>query len=178
MKAIKQSSIYTQNIGSGDRVIRYVVGAALIGLFMAYQETGNRYEELIASLALVSIVVISTAIVRWDPIYAMLGIHTVASARKRLRNSAVNVGMTDSAVRLAVGSAMIGGFMLFSPTPVGWTVLLPLLAIPVIVTSIIGWCPTYSVAKVNTSRVYKVKKVALPRFIGPKLPRTGHPNAV
>ncbi len=173
MSAIRQSSVYTQNLGSGDRLIRYIVGATLIGLFMAYQGASNRYDELLAALALVAVVVISTAIIRWDPVYAMLGINTVAHARRRARNPYANVGMTDSASRLAIGSIMIGGFMLFSPTPVGWTVIMPLLAIPVISTAIIGWCPIYSVAKMNTTPRSSRRKIIRPRFAGPMVPQTG-----
>lgn len=149
MRIFKQSS-YTQNVGNGDRLIRYITGSFLIGLFMAYTSVGNRYDDLLATLALLSIVIITSAIIRWDPVYAMLGLDTNAGTANRIRSGAVNVGMIDSAVRLATGSAMIGGFMLLSPTPVGWSVILPLLAIPVIVTAIIGWCPVYALFKVNT----------------------------
>ena len=182
MQANKQSSISTQNIGVGDRLIRYIVGATLIGMFMTYEADANRYDELLANLVLLSIVIISTAIIKWDPIYAMLGINTGAGVTRKPRNAAVNVGMTDSAMRLATGSVMIGGFMLFSPTPVGWTVILPLLAIPVIVTAIIGWCPIYALAKVKTtgrlSRALKVQQ-SLSRPTAPKTPRirAGQPKA-
>ena len=173
MSAIKQSSVYTQNIGHGDRLIRYIVGVTFIGLFMAYQGANNRFDELLATLALLSVVVISTAIIRWDPIYAMLGLNTVANARKRVRHGAVNVGMADGASRLAIGSIMIGGFMLFSPTPVAWTVILPLLAIPIISTAIIGWCPVYALSKVDTNPRKSRATPLRPKFISPALPRPG-----
>jgi hypothetical protein len=177
MRTVKQSSVYTQNVGNGDRMIRYIIGAAFIGLFMAYQDDGNRYDQLLATLALTSVVIVSTAITRWDPVYAMLGINTEANARRKLRITAVNVGMADSALRLAVGSTMISGFMLFSPTPVGWTGLLPLLAIPIIATAIIGWCPIYALVKVNTLPKLRGPKGMQPKFTGPSFPRAGHTKA-
>lgn len=174
MKSNKQSSFTRQNVGIGDRIFRYVVGSGLIGLFMAYAANGNRYDELLNTLALVSIIIIASAIIRWDPVYAMLGINTIAKTREKIRSSVANVGMTDSAVRLAIGSSMIGGFMLFSPTPVGWSALLPLLAIPIVATAILGWCPLYSLSNVNTTRTRLRKTQMLPpRFMGPTLPRSG-----
>ena len=174
MKTIKQSSFTRQNLGIGDRMFRYVVGSGLIGLFMAYAANGNRYDELLATLALVSIIIIASAIIRWDPVYAILGINTIAKTKEKIRSSVANVGMIDSAVRLAIGSSLIGGFLLFSPTPVGWTAILPLLAIPVMATAIMGWCPLYSLSNVNTTRTRLRKtKILPPGFTGPTLPRSG-----
>ena len=181
MKALKQSSIYTPNVGNGDRLIRYFTGGALLGLFMVYTAASNRYDELLATLALVSIVVISTAIIRWDPLYALLRINTVARTWKKSRKFMANVGVTDRIVRLAIGSAMISGFAMFSPTPVGWTAILPLLAIPVIVTAITGWCPIYSVTRVSTASRRHKAKVLRPTFSGPSTrpsaPRTKNAKA-
>jgi len=62
------------NIGMFDRVIRIALGAGLIGLTMSGAFTGA---EMIAALVAVPLIV--TALVAWDPIYAMTDINTFAS---------------------------------------------------------------------------------------------------
>ena len=54
------------NIGSVDRVIRIIAGVAIIGLGVAYQSWWGA----------IGIVPLGTALIRWCPPYAMLGIST------------------------------------------------------------------------------------------------------
>ena len=62
------------NIGMFDRVIRIVLGAGLIGFTMSGTFTGV---EMVAALVAVPLIV--TALIAWDPIYAMTDINTFAS---------------------------------------------------------------------------------------------------
>jgi hypothetical protein len=62
------------NVGMFDRVIRIALGAGLIGFTMSGTFTGV---EVIAALVAVPLIV--TALIAWDPLYAMIDINTFAS---------------------------------------------------------------------------------------------------
>ena len=55
-----------KNVGVMDRKIRFVIGIAIIALGVMYQSW----------LGLVGLLPIATALLRWCPPYAMLGINT------------------------------------------------------------------------------------------------------
>ena len=55
-----------------------------------------------------------------------------------------NVGLIDKSVRYVLGAALIGAMLVMTPTPIGWVVLLPLIAIPIFISAIIGWDPIYA----------------------------------
>ena len=64
-----------------------------------------------------------------------------------------NIGIIDKSVRYVVGAALIGVMLMATPTPVGWLVLLPLVAIPIVISAISGWDPIYALLqKRPTSR--------------------------
>ena len=50
-----------------------------------------------------------------------------------------NVGNVDKIVRYVVGAALIGSILVVAPNQVGWIVLLPLMAIPIVISAIIRW---------------------------------------
>lgn len=55
-----------------------------------------------------------------------------------------NVGLVDKAVRFVLSGVLIGITLLSTQTPVGWAVILPLIAIPIFISAIIGWDPVYA----------------------------------
>jgi hypothetical protein len=64
-----------------------------------------------------------------------------------------NIGIIDTSVRYFVGATLIGVMLIATPTPVGWLVILPLIAIPIFISAISGWDPIYALLqKRPTSR--------------------------
>jgi Inner membrane protein YgaP-like, transmembrane domain len=55
-----------------------------------------------------------------------------------------NIGNVDKLVRYFVGGVLIGSILIVAPTQVGWMALLPLMAIPIVISAIIGWDPIYA----------------------------------
>lgn len=54
-----------------------------------------------------------------------------------------NVGNVDKIVRYVVGITLIAAIFV-SSTPITWISLLPLFAIPVVISAITGWDPIYA----------------------------------
>ncbi len=76
--AIRNSGLLPNNLGMIDRVSRCLIGLALIGVSL----TG--FAPSIA--AIIAIPVMFMALIAWDPIYAITGINTTASAKARRSN--------------------------------------------------------------------------------------------
>ena len=49
-----------------------------------------------------------------------------------------DVGKFDKYVRSVSGTTLFGVTLVTAPTPVGWMVMLPLIAVPIFITTIIG----------------------------------------
>lgn len=64
----------THNIGSADRILRIVVGLALLSLPF-WMEGDARW------LGLVGLVPLTTALLRWCPLYSVFGIRTCPMGR-------------------------------------------------------------------------------------------------
>ncbi|MEJ2652634.1 MAG: DUF2892 domain-containing protein [Gammaproteobacteria bacterium] len=85
-----------------------------------------------------------------------------------------NVGNVDKIVRYVVGAALIGSILVVAPNQVSWIVLLPLMAIPIVISAIIGWDPIYALfQKLPIPRLYtKVadanQQVTAPYQVKPK----------
>jgi len=60
------------NMGSADKVIRIIVGLALVSLFFVL-EGGARW------LGLIGVVLIATAVINFCPLYKILGLSTTGS---------------------------------------------------------------------------------------------------
>jgi hypothetical protein len=58
-----------------------------------------------------------------------------------------NLGNVDRLARFLIGTVVLVAFLLAAPEFAGWMIILPLLAIPTIVSAIIGWDPAYSLFK-------------------------------
>lgn len=69
-----------------------------------------------------------------------------------------NVGNFDKVVRFGVAAAAIAIVLMTAPANVGWAVLLPLIAVPVVISAIIGWDPVYALfQKLPTDRLALLK---------------------
>lgn len=64
-----------QNVGSVDRIIRVIVGLALLAGFFLFPETGLRW------LFLIGIIPLATGLVGSCAIYSMLGVSTCPAKR-------------------------------------------------------------------------------------------------
>lgn len=55
-----------------------------------------------------------------------------------------NMGKLDKYVRYGIGALLIGSVLFLAPSTMGWDVLIPLLAIPIVASAILGWDPLYA----------------------------------
>lgn len=150
-----RATIYHSNIGATDRVVRVAASIAMVGSFMALQAPGT---AVYALLALLSVPVATTALLRWDPIYAVLGLNTTGE-RVHPAFANANLGRTDQVIRYGLSAALVGGFMIAAPTPVGLSAVLPLLAIGVFGTAVTSWCPLYTMLNLSTRPVKRTGTV-------------------
>lgn len=72
-----------------------------------------------------------------------------------------NLGNVDRFARFLIGTAVLVAFLVAAPEFVGWMVILPLLAIPTIISAIIGWDPAYSLFKSLSFRGNKAKRATV-----------------
>jgi hypothetical protein len=63
------------NIGSTDRILRIIAGVVILGSFF-FLEGSLRW------LALIGIMPLGTALIRWCPAYALFGTDTCGTAHK------------------------------------------------------------------------------------------------
>jgi len=74
-------SIYglRSNLGFTDRIARYLVGAILIGTLLILNVTAATGESVgwLVLMPLLSIPIVISAIMRWDPVYAMFRISSI-----------------------------------------------------------------------------------------------------
>ena len=59
----------TQNIGNADRLIRLVIGVALLSLYF-FLPGNERF------FAFIGLIPLATAFLRWRPLYRLTGLHT------------------------------------------------------------------------------------------------------
>ena len=59
----------TENIGNLDRIIRLIIGAAVLSLYFVLPGDDRFF-------ALLGIVPLATAFIRWCPLYTLLGLRT------------------------------------------------------------------------------------------------------
>ena len=68
--------MFKSNVGSIDRVVRIILGIALIGLFFAYPNASWRY------FALIGIIPLLTAFMGTCPLYSIFGLSTCPVVKK------------------------------------------------------------------------------------------------
>lgn len=62
-----------------------------------------------------------------------------------------NVGTTDRIVRAVAGTALIAAGLFSATTAAGFIAVLPLIAIPVVLTAMTGYCPLYAAMGFSTN---------------------------
>ena len=153
-----RESFTSANVGSLDRLLRTVLGSVLIvdGLYSAAPTLGL----LGGVLILLSIPLFTSAIMAWDPIYAMLKIRTatfrtkdthLAENQKHNANGGINnVGTVDRVFRMALSSLLLATPAILAG-PVGYVAVTGVLAgFIVMMTVITGWDPIYQLARIRT----------------------------
>ena len=69
-----------------------------------------------------------------------------------------NMGNVDKGFRYVTATALIGVVLATAPANVGWGALLPLIAIPLVISAIVGWDPVYALfQKLPTARLALLK---------------------
>ena len=72
-RKLSNADYYRQNVSVSDAVTRYVLGSVLILVTMLYT---NVTDPWLVILSLIAVPIIHTAIMLWDPIYALFDIGT------------------------------------------------------------------------------------------------------
>lgn len=139
---------FEQNVGSMDRQARLVIGFAMI-LAILFNQPHSLGEWNLLLLA--AIPVISSAILGWDPLYALFGKSNYIPEEDDIhqRNwTYSNLGIIDRGLRLAIGAMIIADVLLMGESSLH--AALALLAIPIIATAIIAWDPIYALFNLNS----------------------------
>jgi len=144
------------NVGGYDRVLRFALGGVLIadGLH------GTGPLGIDAWLFMLSIPVIVSAIIAWDPIYALFKVRTVTLRAyevpywKLMRMNAdggINVGTTDRIARIALAGVLLATPFVWAG-PIGAVAFVGTVAGSlVMMTAVTGWDPIYQLAGVRTA---------------------------
>ena len=144
------------NVGGYDRLLRFALGGVLIadGLH------GTGPLGIDAWLFMLSIPLIVSAIIAWDPIYALfkvrtatLRVHEVPSWRLVRMNAdgGVNIGTMDRIARIALASVLLATPFIWAG-PIGAIAFAGTVAgIVVMMTAVIGWDPVYQLTGVRTA---------------------------
>ena len=69
-----------------------------------------------------------------------------------------NIGNIDKSIRYAVGVLLLAVILLINTPTLGWYVLFPLIAIPVIVSAYVGWDPLYALFQKRSIRLTSLLK--------------------
>ena len=145
------------NVGGLDRVLR--IGLASVLIMDVLHGTGPLGLE--PYFAIAAIPLIMSAILAWDPIYALFDVRTVtlrgsmpqAANPERLiaTFAGINAGAADRLYRVLLASLLIA-------TPFLWTEVIGMGAIvgtyagvAIMMTAIMGWDPLYHLADVRTA---------------------------
>jgi len=137
-----------QNISFTNRQIRAVLGASMVitPLIVSPETMG-----LWTVLLLASIPVLTSAIIGWDPVYAVMGKSTYVANEEEIhqRNwSYANIGIVDRTLRFGIGSMLIISLLTMSTMNAG--MVFTLMAIPLITTAIMAWDPVYAILGINS----------------------------
>lgn len=145
------------NVGGLDRIFR--LGLASILMVDIIHGTGGLGLEPYFAIAAIPLVI--TAILAWDPLYAIFNVRTVtlhgsmpqATHTEQHINAyaGINVGALDRLYRIVLASLLIS-------TPFIWTEAIGIGAVvgtfagfAVMMTAILGWDPVYQLADISTA---------------------------
>lgn len=157
MTAIHQSfapSTYA-NIGSLDRLARFGLGMVLIGIGLVGQEPLGAT----VIMMLVAIPLVISAVMAWDPVYALLKLRTATlrapppegyPGYEASANEGPLMSWLDRIGRFGLGAALLS-VTLLGNVPVEWSVGAALASIPIIMTGVTGWDPLYHLLGIRTA---------------------------
>lgn len=143
------------NVGSLDRLARLALGALLIGIEL----TAGEPRGANVVMTLVAIPLIITALMAWDPFYALMGKRTATlratavdprSYRQRDANAGINMGWPDRLGRFGVGAALLS-VTLLGTGAVEWAVYAALASVPIIMTGVMGYDPIYRLVGIRSA---------------------------
>lgn len=129
------------NLGRADRVMRtYVTAALILGVIAG---------SLAPVYALVSVIIAMTAIVAWDPFYALFGINSIGD--QEVKENGIwepNMGQSDRAVRFSLAmTAIVLGLLATNGQMTLVSSLLFLAPVALMATAITAWDPMYALIK-------------------------------
>jgi len=151
-----------QNVGFMDRQIRGVIGAVMIigAMLISPEAMGIDVENF---LFLASIPIIASAIIGWDPFYAMLGVSKYVEKEENIQQrnwSYSNLGIVDRVFRFVLGTLLLMGVLMTSATEI--PAAATLFAIPLILSAMIAWDPIYAMFDLNSFATRADVEVAEP----------------
>ena len=136
------------NLSFTTRQFRFVLAAAMLFTpLIATPET----MEMWSIIMLASIPVMATAIIGWDPVYAVLGKSSYVPGEEDIqqRNWALaNIGILDRGIRFGFGSMLILSLLSMGAPQISTS--LGLIAIPLIISAITAWDPIYAALRINS----------------------------
>ncbi len=154
-----RSSFGNRNVGGIDRIFR--LGLASILIMDILHGTGILGLEPYFTIAAIPLVL--TAILAWDPVYAMFGVRTVTlrgsmeqsviTSRKLNAYAGINVGAIDRLFRATLASLLIATPFLWTEAVTIGAAVASLSGIVVMMTAIFGWDPIYEAANMHTATV-------------------------
>ena len=152
----RQAAVSKSNVGGYDRLLRFAVGGVLIadGLH------GTGPLGIDAWLLMLSIPVIVSAIIAWDPFYALLKVRTATLRAQKMpywkilrmnANGGINIGTMDRIARIALAGLLLATPFLWAG-PIGVVAFAGTAAgILVMMTAVTGWDPIYQLSGVRTA---------------------------
>jgi membrane protein implicated in regulation of membrane protease activity len=146
--ALLERQRLSQNLGITDRQTRAVIGTLMLAIPM-FSITGTLGLWSISMLA--SIPVLVTAIIGWDPLYAVMGKSTYQRQEEDIQQlhwSNANMSIFERGIRLGIGIVMVGAMM--AVPSMSLEMAFGLLAIPLIATAITAWDPLYAALSMNS----------------------------
>lgn len=153
---VRLSPHLVPNVGSHDRFARLGLASVLLGLTLS----GAEPPGVGALMALLSIPLVITALMAWDPLYALLGIRTATLRVNQGKDwhrrdqsdelLSVNIGSADRLGRLALSTALFSLAIVGSADLV-WTTVAAIAATIIVATVVTGWDPLYHLLKIRTA---------------------------
>ena len=136
------------NLSFTNRQLRFVLGASmLVAPLIATPET----MEMWSLVLLASIPVMATAIMGWDPVYALLGKSSYIPGEEDIQQrnwTLPNIGILDRGVRFSIGTILILSLLSMGAPQIN--AALSLIAIPLIISAITAWDPIYAALRINS----------------------------
>lgn len=157
------------NVGSLDRLARLGIAALLVFIEL----TAGEPRGANVVMTLVAIPLFITALIGWDPVYAILGKRTVTLHAKSVdprtyrnldANAGINVGLPDRMGRFIVTAGLLSA-TLFGTVSAEWGVYTALLSIPIMLTGLTGYDPIYHMLGIRTAFVSQLAVKVSPAML-------------